>query len=812
MPTDLFRSVLAAAFRRRALVLAGAGLTALGALALLTRVRFDSNVLHLLPQRAPAVRAFQNYLDTFGTFDRLYVMFDAPAGRDIGEYAEAVERYVDELRELPEIASVDSGRDDAGKDWRYLLDRELLLLGPARLGEAIARLQPSGLDAALVEARARLALPSADVKTLVQQDPANLLGLLRQRLGAGGLTLPLNPGEPGYISTDGRSRLVMAVPRRPPYDTAFARALNAKLDALAAEVAAAEPDPQARLTVKEAGGYRAAAESEAVIEREAIVNSVTSLLGIVVLVVLVFRSARPLVAVFAPILLAALVTVALVGSWQPLSTAAAGSAAMLFGLGVDGTLILYIIYLQERRAGRSPATAVANLGPVAASVALGFTTTAATFLGLIPVDLPALVTLGTIVGIGVLVCCAAAVVIVPALAPRGAGSAAIPGLRAAWLARFVARRRTGILVAAGAASIVLLPAARHLRLGLSVQALEPRIPAVETEKEIVQRFHLPDDALLALATAPALDAALDVQQEFLDALTSDGTAADIVSPAMLLPPDRVQKAGQARIAAAGLTAGGVTAALEQEADRAGFQPGSFTPFLDRLPALLDPDNRLTPEGYHTHGLDALMSRFVSERDGQVATVAYVYPRSPDVLPAIQAAASRAGASLQLTGLTLVNDELSQRFRPEFFKGAIIGVAGVLVLVVIGFRGVRAALLSLVPTALGVGWSAGALALSGFELDLFSVFALLMSVGIGVDYGVHLLHRRASRPEGGMSGAVADTGSAILLAGATTMIGFGSLATSSYAPLRALGLVTALTVACCLIASLLVLPALLARKP
>jgi predicted RND superfamily exporter protein len=49
---------------------------------------------------------------------------------------------------------------------------------------------------------------------------------------------------------------------------------------------------------------------------------------------------------------------------------------------------------------------------------------------------------------------------------------------------------------------------------------------------------------------------------------------------------------------------------------------------------------------------------------------------------------------------------------------------------------------------------------------------------------------------------------VLLGGLTTIIGFGSLAFSSYGPLHALGLVTSVTVACCLVAALVVLPALL----
>ena len=94
-----------------------------------------------------------------------------------------------------------------------------------------------------------------------------------------------------------------------------------------------------------------------------------------------------------------------------------------------------------------------------------------------------------------------------------------------------------------------------------------------------------------------------------------------------------------------------------------------------------------------------------------------------------------------------------------------------------------------------------------ELDLFSVFALLMSVGISVDYGVRRAFSDAARSTDGLSIALIEMAPAILLAGASTILGFGSLAFSSYRPLRLLGLVTTLTVAGSLVASLLVLPAI-----
>jgi uncharacterized protein len=815
MPLGLFERILVAAFKRRGLVLSAAAVTAVLAAGCLLRVRFDSNVLHLLPQRSPAVQTFQAFLDAFGNLDRLYVMFVEPPDRTVADDEAAIDAYVSRLRELPEIESVDAGRDDPGKDWSYLADRQMLLLDAKHLDAALRRLDPANYDRGLAEAKAQLALPSADIKALVQQDPLRLLPILRDQVAEGALPLPFDPAEPGYVSDDHRHRLVIAKPTRPPFETEFARRLNAKLDVLAAEArsasaqAAGPTDRRASLEVKEAGGYRAAAQAESVIKRESVISTIASLVVITLLVLAVFRSARPLVVVFLPILLAALVTVAVYGLWRPLSSAVAGSAAMLLGLGVDGTLLLYILYVQQRRDGRPPVAAVAGLAPFAASVSIGFVTTAATFFGVVAVDQPALADLGKSVGLGVIVCGVLAVLIVPALVPRGPD---VPGrdFRAPGFARQIGRWRRPILVVSALVTAIAVVAASRLQVVLTVDRLEPNIPAIAVEKEIARRFQLPEDTLFVLAQGSALDPLLEVHERLIERLAASGAPA-IASPAMLLPSEKTQRETTARIASAGLSAERVRDGLERAGRAAGFRDGSFQPFVNRLPALLESDTRLTIDGYRAHGLADLVSRFVTERRGVVTTVAYVNVQSVADLDRVEQAVAAIGVPLRLTGVALVNRELERQFRPDFVTGAVIGVAGVVVLLTIAFRRLALVPLALLPTALGLFWSLGAVALAGVTLDLFSVFALLASIGIGVDYAVHVLYRRLTRPEGGILGAIADVTPALALAAATAIIGFGSLATSTYEPLRLFGLVSALMIGSCFVASVVVLPALL-RDP
>jgi hypothetical protein len=87
-----------------------------------------------------------------------------------------------------------------------------------------------------------------------------------------------------------------------------------------------------------------------------------------------------------------------------------------------------------------------------------------------------------------------------------------------------------------------------------------------------------------------------------------------------------------------------------------------------------------------------------------------------------------------------------------------------------------------------------------------MFAVVTFLGIGVDYGIHLVHRYQER--GNAEQATAELAPVILVAGAITLLGYGTLINSSYPPLQSMGAVSAVSVIALAAASVVVLPALL----
>ena len=131
---------------------------------------------------------------------------------------------------------------------------------------------------------------------------------------------------------------------------------------------------------------------------------------------------------------------------------------------------------------------------------LGFTTTAATYFGLMPVDFPEPRRKSDGSSGRPSSCRAPSpCVIVPALLPRTLSARQARPLDTVWLGRIVATHRRKILWTAAAATVLLGVASASLRVVPTLQKLQPQTAATSVEREIFQRFSVPDDVVLMLA-------------------------------------------------------------------------------------------------------------------------------------------------------------------------------------------------------------------------------------------------------------------------------------------------------------------------
>lgn len=813
--TSLVPAILQAAYRRRLIVLAAVLCATIASAEGIRRLSFDSDILSLLPQDGRVIQSFKTFIARFGSLDQLYVVFTAPEGHAISEYGDEVDAWVNALRLAPEIERVDAGGIDRTRDFGWLADRQLLLLPNAALEKALQRFTPEGTMTAVAASRELLAVPSEDVAAIIRQDPVGLFELLRTALGSSQTGLSLGANAEGYITADRRARLIIARPRRPPYDSAFSHALDRRLNAIGEQrrdqssrsVELFDEQQPPPMRVEFAGGHRIAVETEAIVRRESILNSVGSLALILPLLFLVFRSLWLVAVGSLPSALSLVMVLGGLGfAGARLSAAATGAAAMLFGLGVDGVVLLYVAHQLAVSRQREVDGPSAIEGP-STSMLLGMFTTAATFYGLMFVDFPSLQQLGRLIGHSMMICGVLTLILVPALLPRRAPRRPRPSLLMPQLAGWIVRRRKAILWGAASLTIAMGVASVRLTIDPTLDRLRSTTGAARLEERIGPAFGLPRDVYVVLAEGADLQALLETNERLAEHLASTLPGLAFQPPSRLVPSIAAQRLTMARVSAARLSVPSIRASLDQARVAAGFTPGAFDPFASRLPALLDPDQRLTYEDYISHDASDLVNRFILHDGDRWLLATYVFPANREEAQRVQAIVEDVDSTQTLTGLPLVNQDLARRFFPDFIKGLVIGTVIVVLLVVGTFRNWQLSMFALLPTAIGLIWTAGLLALARVELDLFATFAVVTFVGIGVDYGVHLVHRYRER--GDAEEATAELAPVILVAAAITMLGYATLIWSSYPPLRSIGVVSTVSVVALAGASVLVLPALLA---
>ena len=100
-------------------------------------------------------------------------------------------------------------------------------------------------------------------------------------------------------------------------------------------------------------------------------------------------------------------------------------------------------------------------------------------------------------------------------------------------------------------------------------------------------------------------------------------------------------------------------------------------------------------------------------------------------------------------------------------------------------------------------------LLGMTYNYMNLITTPIILGIGIDDGVHALHRYWERGGNGVDDVAASfqfVGKAILLTSLTTMIGFGSVAFYEMRGMASFGQVLFMGVGACFLATVLVLPA------
>jgi uncharacterized protein len=167
-----------------------------------------------------------------------------------------------------------------------------------------------------------------------------------------------------------------------------------------------------------------------------------------------------------------------------------------------------------------------------------------------------------------------------------------------------------------------------------------------------------------------------------------------------------------------------------------------------------------------------------------------------------------GVDPEVTGTPIITYEAIRSMERSYQQGTLYAVALVSLILWLAIRRARETLLALLPLALGLVWTVGLMYVFKLKFTLGNVFGLPLILGAACEYGMNIVVRFMEGRDHGGPLIARSTVMGVLVAGLSTIVGFGSLLMADHRGIFGLGLLLTLGTVASLVASLVVLPVLL----
>ena len=812
----------------------------------LWRLRFDVDILDLLPPDEPTVQGLKLYQQHFANARELIISLRAPnaeqAERLAGELAERLRQQTNLVAEVTWQAPWNEHPEQLGELLGWLWFNQ----SPESFGDLTNRLAPDQLKSALEQTKEALATSMSPMDLARREyDPFNLLTMPALTNLAGFST---DQSQQMFASADGKFRLLYV---ESAVDLSSYRSCENWLKAIHAIVGAPASLPAIAATKaietrrQDAG---APGTNDVVIRytgRPVIVEEIATSMqrdmshsvGITSTVIallfwLTHRRWRPMLWLLTLLMLILGATLALGGLvLGTVSVVSLGFAAVLLGLAVDYAVVHY----QEALA--HPQLTVPEIRrAIAPSILWAAITTISAFLVLNLGGLPGLGQLGTLVAIGIALSALVMVMIyLPPLFPERRKPrpdqppyrwwnyfvAADPGTPASLPADSQSNTKPRRQDAGAPGKVVVAPLLLTFLILLGAgavlcfhrpgldrtgDALQPQHgEAQKTLEEITAELGLPPQPLWVIISGQNES---EVYQRLTraDALLASAVSNQVIGryllPTALWPRAEFQTANRATATALGTKGPMLQAAARAE----GFNSNAMvlTEELVQTWARAGASTNIFWPANHVS--QWLLKRFLTRTPEELLVMGLVYPATNRVesaaLTSLSQQLARNGA--MLSSWELLGEATLKRVQSRMW--AVVTPMVLLVLLSLWFAFRRATEILLGAAVLGLSGLCllAIMALSGWKWNLMNLMALPLMLGTGVDYTI-FIQLALRRHSGDLVMVRRSVGRALMLCGGTAVAGFGSLGLSSNPGMASLGRVCAVGIGANMLISVFLLP-------
>ena len=168
----------------------------------------------------------------------------------------------------------------------------------------------------------------------------------------------------------------------------------------------------------------------------------------------------------------------------------------------------------------------------------------------------------------------------------------------------------------------------------------------------------------------------------------------------------------------------------------------------------------------------------------------------------------------LTGSPFTREEQLTASTRTLYTSLPIAFVAATLLLIFAMRSIRFAIVTVIPILLVVTWLYGIMYLAGFALNFVTAMIGAISIGVGIDYSIHMTQRfreelrKNTTKISAIASAARGTGVALVASAASSVVGFAIMGFAPMPMFASYGRLTAMMIFFALMSSLLVLPCLL----
>jgi predicted RND superfamily exporter protein len=783
------------------------------------RLQFEADWLQLLPADRGALKVLVEDLKGFSRLERLYCLVEGEKESELTDAAQGLRSALAdvEIGGAPAFKQVSSGMGTDMEGWEqiltlYLSHPQLFLQGET-IEEFKQQLSDEKIQSKVRQAKGLLTSTLASGwRGIIQTDPLAMRELLLKQLQGKSPWAP-SLAEGYLLSPDGKALLMVADPSFTSADIKSAQALVQKLEGIK------QSFPSVRISF--VGPHTMTVGKSGVMQGDLLISFLSSLAIVLALFYLAYRRWATLLFVGFPLLVGVQLTLGAAALFiGGLNLITVAFAAIIVGLGVDFAIHIYQRYHHERASRKKPNKAVeVALTRTGTSVWTGGLTTIAAFLTLLLARIQGIVELGILVAAGLFFCLLTITLVLPAFLiwaeRRGYRYRPLKTWGLGQLTSFLKKHFRLVLICLIALVVIGGYLGTRVRVTGGVEGFRPRgIEGVDTLERMQERFGGHGAGMTVLLQGRDLNQLLREQETiasfFQDTYSDNEGILFVTHLAQFIPSAEKQKRVLDELRR-GMDYQGTARSLDRALEREGLNPDAFARTRKMLKGLAYREVSIPPgtvlQEMARTPLAEVLERYVVEgEDGyRLRQEIRFDPITVDPLR-LQEEITIIAPQARCTSNELIALQLRGMVKRDFTLLAPLALAVVLVLLFLHFRNPRWVGMALTPLLSGVAYMLGASALLGIDLNPANAVAIPLILGIGIDDGIHIVHRYRERKDVGQ--AVKLTGRAVIMTSLTTMVGFGSLSTSHFPALASLGQLALLGIGGCLLTSLLLLPSLL----